>query len=173
MVRTDYRGRHFHRNDPVPNLRGCDLRDAVFLHTRMRGVSMRCADLSFARIVQCDFTGADLTGACLFGVEVKKGSTFRGATLNDCMLPDGRCYEDYIDQLPGMLDLLSARVPQLARAYREGWVRHDSPDGSRNECSCRQIDPIEVAALPEIVRHHVRQFVWLFDDGLLPRGGRP
>lgn len=126
----------------------------------LRGADLRSANLSGASLRRANLGGVDFGGANLRGADLE-GANLRGAYLGGATLPDGRKFEQYVnDPLLGICDEPDARKRAVAAWGNHRWGECPMSAAMGYQC---------LADAPEQKRLLVAAFVALFDSRLLPK----
>jgi len=133
------------------DLGGADLGDADLRDANLRGANLRGANLRGANLGDANLGGADLRGANLRGA--KNTAT--------AVLDTGETLAEYIrDVMPALLTTGGKTLAEVAG----GWNCH-----SWDNCPMAIAFSVKgESEAPALYRPRIRQFVQLFDAGLLP-----
>ena len=147
------------------NLRDADLRDANLWDANLRDANLweadlRDADLRGANLVGAALCYADLRGADLRGADLCC-SDLRGAHLQGAVLETGESFTDYITTtIPALLTAGGRTLQEVSAAWEyHSW--EDCPIAVAFSCQ-------NFSEVPERFKLQARQFIRLFDAGLLP-----
>lgn len=94
------------------NLSRVKLCRASFRHTFLKNANLQGSNLQNACLFGAFLRGADLSGANLTGATL--GCDLRDANLTQTIMPDGRTYEEWLEE-PQRL------IVKLADHYKETW----------------------------------------------------
>ena len=124
------------------------------------GADLGGADLGGANLRGANLRGANLWGANLWGANLE-GSELRGAKMNEAtILPTGYRWDVYLSEvLPALLVAGGRSLAMVAAS----WSCHEWT----NCPMAVAFDVHNLDDVPQLYRREARQFVQLFDAGLL------
>ena len=147
------------------NLEGSDLRGANLGSANLRGANLRGANLKNAYLRGANLWGSDLRGAYLWGASLwaatLEGANLEGATMNEAtILPAGYRWDVYLSEVVPALLVAGGRSLAMVAA---SWSCHEWT----NCPMAVAFDVHNLNDVPPLYRREARQFVQLFDAGLL------
>ena len=149
------------------SLENASLENASLEKASLEGASLKGAFLKGASLENASLEGASLENASLEGASLRgaflKGASLRGAlNVESAIIDTGETLGEYIrDVVPVLLTAGGKSIEEVAAAWENhGW------DNCPMAVAFGIHDP---NAAPALWRHRVRQFVTLFDSGLLPK----
>ena len=158
---SDLRGANLEGSDlRGANLRGANLRGANLGSANLRGANLKNAYLRDANLEGSDLRGAYLWGASLWAANLE-GANLEGATMNEAtILPAGYRWDVYLSEVVPALLVAGGRSLAMVAA---SWSCHEWT----NCPMAVAFDVHNLNDVPPLYRREARQFVQLFDAGLL------
>lgn len=150
------------------NLVGADLGGAYLRGAYLGYAYLGGADLGYANLREADLVGAYLRGADLGGANLEdanlRGADLVGAKFDDkTVMPYGETWREYLEHVVPQL-LIAGGKPLAAVACEEHWKCN-----SWENCPmAAAFDVHSESDTPLLLRPRVREFVQLFDAGLIP-----
>jgi hypothetical protein len=154
------------------NLKGANLKGTHLEGAHLEGAWLEGANLKGANLVGAHLEGAHLEGAWLEGAWLEgahlegthlEGAHLEGTHLEGAWLPTGETWREYLDHVvPALLTTGGNSIAQIVESG--AWQCH-SWDNCPMAIAFNVHKPDDC---PILLRPRVRQFVQLFDAGLIP-----
>jgi len=146
------------------NLYGANLTRANLTRANLDGANLDGANLTRANLYGANLYGANLTRANLDGANLDGANLDGAKNIGDFTMPDGMKFSQYLrDVVPALLISGGKTIKEIIEAG--AWQCH-----SWENCPMKvALNISDESEAPPLLRARVKEFVKLFDAGLIPQ----